>query len=510
MQMNQRFNLSKSRFMVGLQCSKRLWLETHRRDLARVSATTAHVFRLGHLLGGKARDILGLGELIGHETNIAQALAETPSALARSAASGTFVYEAAFSYHHVVSRADGFLKLADGWRMVEVKASTSVKDYHLQDCAIQTWVAEGAGYPVREVYLAHLNKEFVYQGDGDYSALLTLADVTLDIQPYKANVESRVHAFRAMLAGPEPDIRTGDHCNEPFECSFIDYCSTQEPPAPEYPVSIFHGHTARRLRAAGYEDALTVPASSINSKSQQIIWHATRSNEVFYNSDVRRAMASLAYPRYFLDFETISSPVPLWAGTKPYQQVPFQWSCHTESAERAFTHQEFIDCSGSSPIEGFAQSLLATLGNAGPILVYSPFEASRIRDLAQWLPAYGPQLMALLPRLVDLLPVVRDSYYHPAMKGSYSIKSVVPTICPELDYGALDGVADGGAAQRAWWDMTQAACKTERVHELRAQLLHYCNVDTLAMVAVLRFLESGRSVTLAEFGRIDTTRSYIY
>lgn len=507
--MNRHFTLSKSRFITGLQCRRRLWLETHRRDLAHVSAATAHIFRLGHLLGGKARDILGPGELIGHESDIAQALAETPSVLERGAASGTFVYEAAFSYQHVVSRADGFVKQTDGWHMVEVKASTSVKDHYLHDCAIQSWVAEGAGYPVRKVYLAHLNTDFVYQGDGNYSGLLTLADVTLKIQPYKAHVEGRVEEFRAMLAGPEPDIRMGDHCNEPFECPFMDYCSVQEPPAPEYPVSIFHGLTARRLRAEGYRDALAVPASSVTSASQQIIWHATRSNDVFYNSDVRRAMASLAYPRYFLDFETISSPVPLWAGTKPYQQVPFQWSCHAESAGRAFTHQEFIDCSGSSPIEGFARSLLATLGNAGPIFVYSAFEASRIRDLAQWLPAYAAQLSALLPRLVDLLPVVRNSYYHPAMKGSYSIKAVVPTICPELDYGTLDGVADGGAAQRAWWDITQGRCEVERIHALRTQLLRYCKVDTLAMVAVLRFLENGRPVALAEFERIDTTSSYV-
>lgn len=267
----------------------------------------------------------------------------------------------------------------------------------------------------------------MYEGDGNYSGLLTLADVTLKIRPYKANVEGRVEAFRAMLAGPEPDIRMGDHCTEPFECPFVDYCSTHEPPAPEYPLAIFDGLTARRMRAEGYRDALAVPASAINSASQQIIWHSTRSNEVFYAPNVRRAMTSLAYPRYFLDFETISSPVPLWAGTWPYQQVPFQWSCHTESARAAFTHQEFIDCSGSSPIEGFARSLQATLGTAGPILVYSPFEASRIRDLAKWLPAYSPQLFALLPRLVDLLPVVRSSYYHPAMKGSYSIKAVVPT-----------------------------------------------------------------------------------
>jgi hypothetical protein len=119
------------------------------------------------VLGDKAREILGPGELIRHETDIAQALSETPHVLERNAASRTFVYEAAFSYQGVVSRADGFVKLDDGWRMVEAKASTAIKEYYLQDCAVQSWVADGAGYAVREVHLAHLNNQFVYRGDGD-------------------------------------------------------------------------------------------------------------------------------------------------------------------------------------------------------------------------------------------------------------------------------------------------------------------------------------------------------
>jgi hypothetical protein len=506
--MNQPYRLSKSKILSGLQCPKRLWLEMHRRDLAQVSPASEHIFRLGHVLGDKAREILGPGELIRHETEIAQALSETPHVLERNAASRTFVYEAAFSYKGVVSRADGFVKLDNGWRMVEVKASTAIKEYYLQDCAVQSWVAEGAGYPVREVHLAHLNNQFVYRGDGDYRGLLTLVDVTQRIQIYKSGVESRVADFRVMLSGAEPDIQTGDHCGAPFECPFMHYCSAQEPASPDHPVEILHGNTARRLRAAGYEDLFTVPASAIPSSSQRVIWQATRLNEVYYDAGIQREIETLEYPRYFLDFETVSSPVPLWEGIRPYQQVPFQWSCHTESQAGTLTHQEFLDVSGNSPVEEFARSLLACLGSTGPILVYNAsFEASRIRELAQLLPEHSTQLTALLDRIVDLLPLVRQYYYHPAMRGSYSIKAVVPTMCAELDYAALDGVADGGAAQRAWWNAADPACGEECARETCASLLRYCKADTLAMVAVLRYLSRGNPVKLDELGHIETTAS---
>jgi hypothetical protein len=508
--MTEAYRLSKSKILSGLQCPKRLWLEMHRRDLARVSPASEHIFRLGHLLGDKAREILGPGELIGHETNIGKALSETPPVLERNAANRTFVYEAAFSFKGVVSRADGFVKLADGWRMVEVKASTAIKEYYLQDCAVQSWVAEGAGYPVREVYLAHLNNQFVYRGDGDYRGLLTLVDVTQRIQSFQKKVESCVADFRVMLSAAEPDIRTGDHCCVPFECPFIHYCSAQEPAAPVYPVEIFHGHTARRLRAEGYNNLLAVPASAIDSASQRVIWQATRSNEVFYDAAIQREVEALGYPRSFLDFETVSSPVPLWAGVRPYQQVPFQWSCHTEGDAGTLAHQEFLDVSGNFPVEEFARSMLASVGSVGPILVYNAnFEASRIRELAQLLPEQRTQLTALLARLVDLLPLVRKSYYHPAMKGSYSIKAVVPTLCAELDYATFDGVSDGGAAQRAWWEVTDPVCNDERGREIRASLLRYCKADTLAMVAVLRYLASGNPLKLDELGHIETTASMV-
>jgi hypothetical protein len=488
--MTSTYRLSKSKIMSGLQCHKRLWLEMHKRELAQVSPESEHIFRMGHLFGDRARELMGQGELIGHERDIAKALDETPVALARASANGTVVYEAAFFYKDVVSRADGFAPYLDGWHMIEVKAATSDKAYFYLDCAVQAWVAEGAGYPVRRVTLAYVNNQFAYDGEENYVGLLREMNVTAKVSQLKVSVDGIVGQLQAMLAQDEPDIRTGKHCSSPYDCPFIAYCGSREPPPPEYPVEIFHRFTARKLREAGYTDALDVPETALGSARDLRILRASRAGVPYIASSAQQFLRTRPYPRYFLDFETTTSSVPLWAGTRPYQQIPFQWSCHVEAAPGILTHHEFLDLSGELSVREFVRSLVQTVGTEGPVIVYSAFERTRLSELCELVPEFKNELQAIMRRLLDLLQVVYSGYYHPAMKGSFSIKKVAPTLCPELEYTTLDGVADGGAAQRAWWAAVDANASSSERLELRRRLLEYCKRDTLAMVAVYRGLSS--------------------
>ncbi|MFL9913992.1 DUF2779 domain-containing protein [Paraburkholderia fungorum] len=498
--MTRTYRLSKSKIMSGLQCHKRLWLEMHKRELAQVSPESEHIFRMGHLFGDRARELMGPGELVGHERDIVRALDETPAALACASANGTVVYEAAFSYRDVVSRADGFAPYLDGWHMIEVKAATSDKAYFYLDCALQAWVAEGAGYPVRRVTLAYTNNQFVYAGGENYAGLLRELDVTSKVAQLKASVDGIVGQLQTMLARDEPDIRTGGHCSSPYECPFISYCRSQEPPPAEFPVEIFHRITARKLRQAGYTNALEVPETALGSARNLLILRASREGAPYIAPSAQQFLRTRPYPRYFLDFETMSSSVPFWAGTRPYQQIPFQWSCHVETAPGILTHHEFLDLSGELPAREFVRSLIETVGTEGPVIVYSTFERTRLRELCELVPECRDELQAIMRRLLDLLQVVRSGYYHPAMKGSFSIKQVVPTLCPELEYTSLNDVADGGAAQRAWWAAVDASTSALERLELRGRLLEYCKRDTLAMVAVYGGLCAGRAVRLSEYG----------
>jgi hypothetical protein len=196
------------------------------------------------------------------------------------------------------------------------------------------------------------------------------------------------------------------------------------------------------------------------------------------------------YPRFYLDFETIQFAIPRWLGTRPYEQIPFQWSCHIEAESDPLAHAEFLDISGELPLRGCAEALIAALGDRGPILTYSAFEKTVIRQLATRLPDLHDDLLALIPRLFDLLPLIKGHYYHAQMKGSFSIKAVLPTIAPDLTYDDLDEVQDGIGAQIAYEEAVDPAGSEERRTQLSAALRHYCERDTLAMVRLVQHFAS--------------------
>jgi hypothetical protein len=287
---------------------------------------------------------------------------------------------------------------------------------------------------------------------------------------------------------PEPDIHTGAQCHDPFECPFLDYCRAQEPAGPEYPVTILPraGKLATQLQTEGYEDLLTVPPTRLTNPVHRRIQDASISQQPFLDESASTVLRGIEYPRYYLDFETVDFAVPRWAGTRPYQQITFQWSCHIDRGDGTPEHCDFLDLTGDAPMRRFAESMLAVLGDAGPILVYNAsFESSRIRELAVMLPDLAPALGRLLPRIVDLLPITREYYYHPAMKGSWSIKKVIPTIAPEMDYGNLQNVASSGDAPLAYLEATHPETTKARRAELDAALRRYCANDTLAMVTLV-------------------------
>ena len=478
------FRLSKSRLISGLQCDRRLWLETFCRELQEVDDAQQAIFDNGNELGELARELLGPGVLIEHVREIALALTDTERLLSIKDQRQT-LFEPAFSHSDVVVRADALVPVAHGYDLIEVKGSTSVKDYYINDCAIQAWVIENAGIKLSRIRLAHLDNTFVYQGDGDYQGLLHIEDITDQVRERMADVPGWVKRLCTMLAKPEPAIGTGDHCDIPFGCPFYAHCRAQEPAESEYPVSVLPRATQliRILTEEGFEDLRSVPPERLSSHIHKRVHAATVSGLPYLDPQASGVLAKLSYPRHYLDFETIGFAVPRWAKTRTYQQVPFQWSCQIEQRDGSIGERSFLDLSGNSPMRAFAESLLEAVGERGPIIVYNQgFEATRIRELAEIFPELSRKLNQLIPRMFDLLPLTRDCYYHPAMKGSWSIKSVLPTIAPDMAYEDLDEVADGGGAQVAYREAIQPETTGERRTVLEDALRRYCANDTLGMV----------------------------
>lgn len=482
--------LSKSRIVAGLQCERRLWLGTYRRDAMETTPANQAVLDAGNDVGDLARGLYGPGLLIGHVENTSKALAETAEAL-QSKGKRQTLFEAAFQHKDVLVRADVLKPVPGGYDLIEVKSSTSVKDYHLVDCAIQAWVIRNAGITFRRAYLAHIDTAFVYEGNDDYDGLLVAEDITTQVAELIEQVPSWVHRLQKVLRGNEPSITTGEHCSTPFDCPFFEHCRSQEPKGPKYPVTILKRSAAltRVLIDEGYVDLRKVPAERLTNPIHQRVRKASVTGKPFLDPAAAEQLDGLGYPRYYLDFETINHAIPRWASTRPYQQVPFQWSCQIEQRDGSLKERAFLDLSGGDPTRDFAESLLRSVGKSGPVLVYNmSFEAGRVKELAEWFPDLADALLALNERMVDLLPITREHYYHPAMMGSWSIKKVLPTIAPELDYSELDDVADGGQAQLAYLEAIHPETPVDRRATLETALRRYCGQDTIAMVRLLQAL----------------------
>lgn len=457
------FRLSKSRITAGLQCGKRLWLAVHRPELEVYSADTRRRFAAGANVGEVAREIYGGGVLI-DGGNLSQAIRDTEAALARPG--DVTLYEATFRHRGVLVRADILERRGGRHRMVEVKSATRLKEYHLQDIAIQAWVAEGAGVPLDVLAVAVIDTGYVYEGGG-YAGLLQEIPVADQARPLMARIPGWVRGFDELLAGPLPAICTGAHCRKPFECPFLGFCEEREArppaaaPASGAEVAVEPGNDRAACRPAPVD----VSAGSLDAAAAEYL-------------------ATFGHPRYYLDFETVQFAVPRWPGTRPYQQVVFQWSCHVEHASGELEHRAFLDTSGESPLRAAAEALLAGLGDSGPVFVYHDFEKWRLVEMAAAFPDLAPRLEALTGRLVDLLRLTRQHYRHPALNGSYSLKTVLPTVDAELDHAALGEVKDGLTAQAAYHEASDPAVTPARRAELREALLEYCALDTLALVRV--------------------------
>lgn len=476
--------LSKSRIQSGRQCHKRLWLEIHQRDAADWGDSAQARLDEGTRFGELARELLGGGVLIDADHfQIQQALDQTAHWLERPRREAPMLFEAAFSHQGVRVRVDALRRELRSDSLIEVKSTTQAKEEHYWDCAIQTWVARGAGRKVRRVYVGHIDNRFVYRRANRYDGLLTLTDITDEVEARLPEIPALVRRLKRIAGGEMPAIGTGDHCGQPYECPFLGHCRSFEPSGPEFPVDLLPNNRglAAALKAQGYADLRQVPDALMRTEVHRRIAQATRSGRPFVSDELHEKLTAIGYPRYYLDFETIAFVIPRWLGTRPFQAIPFQFSCHIEARDGSLKHRAWLDLSGDAPMRGFVEALIKAVGKRGPILVWNMgFESGRLRDLAALLPEHAETLHAMINRMVDLLPIYRQHYYHPEMRGSWSIKAVLPTLAPDLDYGDLE-VGDGSAAQEAYRRAIDPETSPDERDEVARQLLAYCERDTLAM-----------------------------
>jgi predicted RecB family nuclease len=401
------------------------------------------------------------------------------------------IFEAAFEDGGVFVRVDILHRRRDGrWRLIEVKSTADLKEQHLDDVAIQHRVVSRCGLDLASSCLAHVNRNYMFDGGSiDVRRFFKIRNLTRRIERLLPKLTFQLRSELRVLVMPNPpEIPTGPHCTNPVTCEFFDRCN---PPRPDDHIGYLpriHASTIEALEGLGIESIRDVPADFELTEVQRRAATCVQTGEPWFSPELSAELDKLEYPLRFVDFETINPCVPRFAGMRPYDQLPFQFSVHSQKEPGAtLEHHEFLATDASDPRREFISSLCASLGNSGSIVVYSSFESQRLSDLAAWLPEYADRITAIQTRLFDLLPVVREHTYHLAYAGSYSIKSVLPALVPEMSYEGM-GVANGQDAGLAWESLVRGKLDQAECERIRKALLDYCGQDTLAIFEILNKL----------------------
>ena len=483
--------LSKSRFQKGLQCEKALWLSVHEPQSADpVTESTQWVFDQGTAVGRIAHGLFPGGiEVTEDYLHSTEALGTTARLLAEGA---SVLYEPAFSHDGVLVRVDCLVRVEDdAFDLYEVKSTTKLKPEHVTDAAVQTYVVEGSGFKVRRSCIVHLDTTYVYEGGAyDASRLFAIEDVTAQAREFMPLVHDTLERFRVMLDGPEPQIRIGQQCRNPYECDFATRCRGFLPA--EHPVTDLPRITDDTLHLLLDEGILCIrdipdlyaPLTPAQRSTVRVI----KSGEPEVDATgLAHDLSRLEYPIYHLDFETFRSALPLWPGSRPYELVPFQYSIHIEHEDGSFEHREYLHESGTDPRRPLAENLLRDLGERGSVTHYTTYERQVLDALAAALPHLVEPIARVKSRMFDLEAVIRSRTRHPATNGRTSIKCVLPAWCDDVSYSDL-GIQDGQTASVRYLKAITGVLDEKARQRVLEDLTAYCGTDTLAMVRLLQTL----------------------
>lgn len=478
---------SKTSLIKGIQCPKALYLSKNPPAIEiKPDPDLEAKFQAGRKVGALAQQFFPGGtEVPFSNLSVTEQIAKTRELIE---AGTEVIYEAAFAFDGIFIKADILVRTGTTWEINEVKMSTSVKDPNYDDAAIQYYVVTNSGLPVSKVFLVHINNKYVRQGDTDVQQLFTSEDVTELALVRQEDLPATITDLREALKGDEPAIDIGRYCSYPYSCEFVPYCWRD---IPEDSIFSLKGRGIDKFDyySQGIVRLEDLPLDKLND-AQRFQAIATINKEDTTNpAEVKNFLESLWYPLCYLDFETFDTPIPPFDGTRPYQKIPFQYSLHIQEKEGAEPiHYEYLVEPGDDPRRELAEKLLAEIPEDACVLTYNQsFEKGVLNNLAEAFPDLAEGINARIENIRDLMVLFKKrDVYRWQMRGSYSIKAVLPALVPELSYEGLS-VSDGMMAMRAYHEL----CETDdpdKVAELRQALLDYCRFDTLAMVRILEKL----------------------
>lgn len=491
--------LTKTLFLHYLHCTKLMWLSEHHPKLAAPPTLDAQRrLRMGQEVDRLARKLFPNGVVVPYQPQPLQMAKQTAVLLTQAPRP---LFQATFAADGLLVKVDILEPNGDGsWHLIEVKGASKLKPEHLPDAGFQLLTVRRAGLTVTRVSIMHLNKACAHPNLDD---LFVRTEVTEEVEAMLPEWETAVGQARADLnSRMRVQASIDRHCFQDGKCAFYDHCWEGIDGLTIYHIPRLQGARKEALLATNALYLADVPAGvALTVKQQQFVTLHTQQQVKIDRQAIARALNELSYPLYFFDFETIDTAVPVHDGCVPYQQVPFQYSCHVLHQDGTLTHCAYLHTENSDPRPQLLEALLNDIGETGSIIVYyAPFEQGRLQELAEAFPEHADRLNNMVARLWDQLLIFRKYYDHYQFGGSNSLKSVLPVVVPHLRYSELD-VQNGTMAQVIWEKMIHHRGGEEKQQQIKA-LLAYCHLDTLAMVEIHRHL-----VALGEGGRNQNGRS---
>ena len=486
---NERPLISKSKFLLGSQCRKLLWYAYNAKDqIPAPDAATQAIFDQGHEVGALAKSLYPGGiEVSAAAADFDQVLKQSLEA----AKAGKPLFEAGFAYGGGFARVDILNPVSkDAWDIIEVKSSTEAKDVNLLDLAFQAFVYKGAGLRIRRCCLMLVNRDYVRRGQVDAKKFFKVVDVTKDVSGLSREIKPQLEdMFSTIRRKQEPVIQIGPHCSDPYTCPLQGKCWAFLPTDSVFNL-YYGGKKCWRLFQEGIVQLKDIP-DRVDLTDRQIIQRkvALTGQPHIDRKALGAFLKRLRYPVSYLDFETFSTAIPLFDGTSPYQQVPFQFSLHRQAAPGAKPeHYAFLADGGGDPRPDFLNRLRDCIGDKGSIVVYNAkFERGVLDKLAAAHPEHGGWIEGATARLIDLLePFQSFDYYHPEQHGSASIKAVLPVLTGR-SYADLE-IQEGGQASLEYLRVHFSNVPEAERRKVREQLMRYCGQDTEGMVWIVEAL----------------------
>lgn len=510
--------ITKSKFISGDQCIKKLWLDCN-KEYQFEETIPGSIFDIGNKIGVMATQLFEGGVLLGSEYSQKEAINKTKELMEDLETSA--IFEAAFTYKNTLVRVDILARDNEKqWRLIEVKSSKKPGAHHFLDAAFQAWVLNNAGVKLTSVEIAHPDADYVKETDDiDLNRYIKFDDITEKARGLAEGIEPILDLMFDMIKEDKPPeiIPFKSRCNTPYSCDYWHDCTKDKPHDWVQKIYYFGSKQVEGLAEQGIESISQLPTEfefkGKHKPVQEREVSVISNSQAIISKDLITALSSFGPPAYYLDFEYTQSTIPLFNGLKTGELIAFQWSCHfvskhdellsmslddmlkLGSEDADVFHREFLGNSEDEPSNECARNLLEVVGNNDyPIIVYhDTAEKSAIKSLAHRCPEYRDQLLALIPRLKDLLVLVRENTCLPEFfkkplglgAGTYSIKTTAHAFCPEFDYANLEGVAQGGAAMEAYYRIvTGEFMAGENEASLREALLKYCKYDTVAMMVL--------------------------